>query len=255
MIVEDLSRVDECVTRSIHKLDLGYEWCEDKGEISTKFVPSSTYNDEEETLNAKQIPYPPNPKSSFNPKRAQKQTTNPSMPNLDGVYISMFCGRARHLDEFYFWRKRMEKRHMDYARNSYRDEFINFPSHSYSRASPRTSSHALYHFSHGPNYRSYGFGSRENSFVPRRFGYNSHPHRGDHFPCRHGFPARGSHSHFEPRHLDGLRFPRRGSRTTGSKTEVQKTMKASLGRMVKCWIPKIYLTNPSTEPSTSSRHM
>jgi hypothetical protein len=53
MIEEDLSRVDECVTRSIHKLGLGYERCEDKGEISTKFVPSSTYNDEEETLKAK----------------------------------------------------------------------------------------------------------------------------------------------------------------------------------------------------------
>jgi hypothetical protein len=25
--------------------------------------------------------------------------------------------------------------------------------------------------------------------------------------------------------------------------------------MVKCWIPKIYLTNPSTEPSTFSRHV
>jgi hypothetical protein len=36
------------VTRSIHKLGLGYERCEDKGEISTKFVPSSTYKDEEE---------------------------------------------------------------------------------------------------------------------------------------------------------------------------------------------------------------
>jgi hypothetical protein len=46
MIEEDLSRVDECVTRSIHKLGLGYERCENKGEISTKFVPSSTYNDE-----------------------------------------------------------------------------------------------------------------------------------------------------------------------------------------------------------------
>jgi hypothetical protein len=30
-------------------------------------------------------------------------------------------------------------------------------------------------------------------------------------------------------------------------------MKTSFGRMVKCWIPKIYLTNPSTEPSTFSR--
>jgi hypothetical protein len=64
MIEEDLSRVDECVTCSIHKLGLGYERCEDKGEISTKFVPSSTYNDEEETLKAKQISYPLNPKSS-----------------------------------------------------------------------------------------------------------------------------------------------------------------------------------------------
>jgi hypothetical protein len=76
MIEEDLSRVDESVTRSIHKLDLGYERCEDNGEISTKFVPSSPYKDEKETLKTKQIPYPPNPKSSFNPKRAQKQASN-----------------------------------------------------------------------------------------------------------------------------------------------------------------------------------
>jgi hypothetical protein len=46
MIEEDLSQVDECVTRSIHKLGLGYERCENKGEISIKFVPRSTYNDE-----------------------------------------------------------------------------------------------------------------------------------------------------------------------------------------------------------------
>jgi hypothetical protein len=47
MIEDDLSWVDECVTRSIHKLGLGYERCEDKGEVSTKFVPNSTYKDEE----------------------------------------------------------------------------------------------------------------------------------------------------------------------------------------------------------------
>jgi hypothetical protein len=55
MIEDDLSRVNECVTCSIHKLGLGYERCEPKGEISTKFVPSSTYKDEEETLKAKPI--------------------------------------------------------------------------------------------------------------------------------------------------------------------------------------------------------
>jgi hypothetical protein len=50
--------------------------------------------------------------------------------------------------------------------------------------------------------------------------------------------------------LDGSRFPRRGSRPTRSSGEVQRTVKTSPGHMVKCWIPKIYLTNPSTEPST-----
>jgi hypothetical protein len=159
MIKEDLSRVDDCVTRSIHKLGLGYERCEDKGEISTKFVPSSTYKDEEETLKAKPTPYPPIPKPSFNPKRVQRQTTNSSMPNLDGIYTCMFCGRVGHLDEFCFRCKRIEKRSVDYARNSYRDEFIDFLPHSQSRALPHTSSRALSYCSHGPNHRSYGFDS------------------------------------------------------------------------------------------------
>jgi hypothetical protein len=191
MIEEDLSRVDECVTHSLHKLGLGYERCENKGEISTKFVSSSTYKDEEQTLNVKQIPYPPNPKSSFNSKRAQKQTTNSCMSNLDGVYICMFCGHAGHLVEFCFRRKRMEKRRVAYARNSYWDEFFDFPPRFYSRASPRTSYRALSCFSHGPNHRSYGFGSQENRFEPRCFGYDPRPHRGDHFPRRSGFPAGG----------------------------------------------------------------
>jgi hypothetical protein len=34
---------------------------------------------------------------------------------------------------------------------------------------------------------------------------------------------------------------------------VQRTVKTSSGHMVTCWIPKIYLTNPSTEPSTFTR--
>jgi hypothetical protein len=167
IIEEYLSRVDECVTRSIHKLGLGYERCEPKGEISTKFVPSSTYKDEEETLKAKPISYPPNLKSSFNPKKVQRQTTNSSMHNLDGVYTCMFCGRAGHLDKFCFRRKRIEKMRFEHARNSYHDEFFDLPPRSYSRvpphsyscASPRTFSYALSRFSHGPNHRLYGFGS------------------------------------------------------------------------------------------------
>jgi hypothetical protein len=178
-------------------------------------------------------------------------------------FVCMFCGRACHLDEFCFCHKRIEKICFEYARNTYRDQFINFPSHSYSRVSPRsysraslrTSSRALPQFSHGPNHRSYGFGSRENRFVPRRFGYGPRSHRGDRFSRRSGFPARGSHTHFELRHLAGPHFPHRGSRPTRPNGEVHKTLKASSGRMVKCWIPRIYLTDPSTEPSTFSRYM
>jgi hypothetical protein len=108
-------------------------------------------------------------------------------------------------------------------------------------------------FAHGPNHRSCGFGPRENRFEPRRFGYGPRPHCGDRFPRRPGFSAGGSFPHFEPRHLDGPRFPRRGSLPTRPSGEVQRTVKTSSGRMVKRWIPKIYLTNPSTEPSTFSR--
>jgi hypothetical protein len=105
-------------------------------------------------------------------------------------------------------------------------------------------------FSHGPNHHSYDFGSRENHFEPKHFGYGPCPHHGDHFPRRLGFPAGWSYTHFEPRHLYGPRFPRRGSRPTRPSGEVQRTMKTSSGRMVKCWISKIYLINPNTKPST-----
>jgi hypothetical protein len=50
-------------------------------------------------------------------------------------------------------------------------------------------------------------------------------------------------------------FPHHGSHPTSSNGEVQKTIKTSSSRMVKCWIPKIYLTNPSTKPLTSSHPM
>jgi uncharacterized membrane protein len=43
-----------------------------------------------------------------------------------------------------------------------------------------------------------------------------------------------------------------GSCPTRPSGEVQRIMKTSFGRMVTCWISKIYLTNPSTEPSTFS---
>jgi hypothetical protein len=173
----------------------------------------------------------------------------------------MFCGRADHLDEFCFRRNRIERRHVEYGKNSYCGEFFDVPPqsysrvppHSYSYASPRISSRAFPQLPHGANHRSYGFGPRENRFEHRRFAYGPRPHRGDHFPRRPGFPTGGSFTHFEPRHLDGPRFLRRGSCPTRPSGEVQRTVKTSSDCMVKCWIPKIYLTNPSTEPSTFSR--
>jgi hypothetical protein len=138
-------------------LGVGFERYENKGEKSApKFIPSSNYHKEEEALKPTKTHYPSNPKSSFNPKREVRKET----PKLrEEAFVCMFCGRVDHLDEFCFRRKRIEKRRFDYARNSYRDEFIDFLSRSYSRALPCTSSHALSHFSDGPNHRSYDFGS------------------------------------------------------------------------------------------------
>jgi hypothetical protein len=50
--------------------------------------------------------------------------------------VCMFCGCAGHLDEFCFQWKRIERRHVEYAKDSYRDEFIDFPPHSYSHVPP-----------------------------------------------------------------------------------------------------------------------
>jgi hypothetical protein len=135
------------------------------------FVPSSSYHKEEEALKPIKPHYPFNPKSSFNPKKeVRKETPKPR----EEAFICIFCGHTGHLDEFCIQQKRIERRRVEYATDSYRDEFIDFPprsyshlpSRSYSRASPHTFSRALSHtsssaspqFFHGPNHRSYGFG-------------------------------------------------------------------------------------------------
>jgi hypothetical protein len=159
MIEDDLSPVEESATKSTYKLGVGFKRCEDKGEESTpKFVPTSNYHKEEETIKSTKTHYPFNPKSTFNPTREVKK----EIPKQrEEAFVCMFCGCASHLDEFCFHRKRIKKRCYNYARNSYHDEFIDFsprsysrvPPRSYSHASSRTSSRALSRFSHGPNHR------------------------------------------------------------------------------------------------------
>jgi hypothetical protein len=217
-----------------------FERCEDKREKSAPtFIPSSTYHKDEATIKPIKAHYPSNPKSSFNPKREVRKETPKTR---EEAFVCIFCGRAGHFDEFCFQRKRIERRRVEYARDSYRDEFIDFPPcsyshvlpHFYSRASPHTSSRALPQFTHRPNHRSYGVGPRENRFEPRRFGYDPRPRRGYRFPRRPGFLARVSFTHIELRHLGGPRFPHRGSHLTRSSGEVQRTVKTSSDRMVKC---------------------
>jgi hypothetical protein len=124
MIEDDLNHVEESATKSTYKLGVVIERCEDKGEKSApKFVPNSNYHKEEETLKSTKTHYPSNPKPSFNPKREVRKET----PKLrEEAFICIFYGRAGHLDEFCFCHIRIEKRHYDYARNSYHDEFIDF---------------------------------------------------------------------------------------------------------------------------------
>jgi hypothetical protein len=157
MIDEHLSRIEESATKSTYKLRIGFERCEKKDEKSApKFVPSSSYRKEEEALKPTKTHYPSNPKSSFNPKRGVKRE---SPKPREKTFVCMFYGRAGHLDEFYFRCKRIERRRVEYARNSYHDEFIDFPLRSYSHVPPRFYSRAFPQFSYGSNHRSYGFGS------------------------------------------------------------------------------------------------
>jgi hypothetical protein len=86
----------------------------------------TNYHKEEEALKPTKTHYPSNTKSSFKPKRdVKKETPKPK----EEAFVCMFCGRAGHLDEFCFRRKRIEKMHFDNARNSYCDEFSDFPPH------------------------------------------------------------------------------------------------------------------------------
>jgi hypothetical protein len=143
MIEEYFSRV-ECAIKSTYRLSVGFERCEDKSEKSApKFIPSSTYHKEKETIKSTKTHYPSNPKPSFNPKRNVKKET---LKLREEVFIYMFCGRADHLDEFYFWCKRIEKRRFKYARNSYHDEFFDLPPRSYSCIPPRFLSCYASHF-------------------------------------------------------------------------------------------------------------
>jgi hypothetical protein len=79
MIMVDLSWVKESATKSTYKLGVGFERCENKGENSApKFIPSSNYHKEEETIKSTQAHYPSNPKPSINPKReVRKETPKP----------------------------------------------------------------------------------------------------------------------------------------------------------------------------------
>jgi hypothetical protein len=165
MIEEDLSRVEESATKSTYRLGVGFERCEKKDEKSAlKFVTSSIYHKEEEALKPTKAHYPSNPKLSFNPKKnVKKETPKPR----EEAFVCIFYGRAGHLDEFYFRWKRIERMRVEYARDAYYDESIDFSPRSYSHVPPRfyscasslTSSYTLPQFTHGPNHCSYGFGS------------------------------------------------------------------------------------------------
>jgi hypothetical protein len=104
-IIEDaLSRVEESTTKSTYKLGVDIERCDSKGVKSAlKFVPSSNYHKEEETIKSTKTHYPSSPKPSFNPKReVRKEISNPR----EEAFICMFCGRVGHLVEFCFRHKK-----------------------------------------------------------------------------------------------------------------------------------------------------
>jgi hypothetical protein len=83
--------------------------------VLLSFVPNSSYHKEKEALKPIKAHYPSNLKTYFNPKRGVKRE---SLKPRDVAFVCMFCDRADHLDEFCFRRKRIERRRVEYARNS-----------------------------------------------------------------------------------------------------------------------------------------
>jgi hypothetical protein len=76
MIEEDLSRVEESATKSIYRLGVGFDRCEDKGEKSApKFIPSSTYHKEEVAIKSTKAHYPSN--QSHPSTQREKQERKP----------------------------------------------------------------------------------------------------------------------------------------------------------------------------------
>jgi hypothetical protein len=108
MIEDDLSRVKESATKSTYRLGNEFERCEKRDEKGApKFVPNSSDHKEEEALKATKTYYLSNPKPFFNPKRGVKRESHKSR---EEAFVCTFCGRAGHLDEFCFQRKRIERR-------------------------------------------------------------------------------------------------------------------------------------------------
>jgi hypothetical protein len=92
MIEEDLSRIEESVTKSTYRLDVGFGRCEDKGEKSaTKFIPSSTNHKEEATIKPTKAHYPSNTKPSFNPKREARKKNIQAERGSFCLYILWLC--------------------------------------------------------------------------------------------------------------------------------------------------------------------
>jgi regulator of replication initiation timing len=78
MIEEDFRRVEESAIKSTYKLGVGFERCEKKYEKSSpKFVPSSSYQKEEEALKPTKAHYPSNPKPSILQPKERSKERNP----------------------------------------------------------------------------------------------------------------------------------------------------------------------------------
>ena len=137
--------------------------------------------------------------------------------------------------------KRIERKQAELTRDAFYDDFVDFQPRSFSRAY------------RGQGHSSYGFDSQNRGFAQQRFGAPRFPHRGERHSRGFGFHTDDFYPHnsrFESRRFDRPRFPHHGSRPMHSNDNVQRTVMTTTGHMVKCWIPKCFLTNPSTEPST-----
>lgn len=219
-----LAKTKMCADKAGLALGLGFERVAYNGESKTVFTTPTTLDAEKSKINTTPQPIKkPTPQPKMREFVRKPRVTDNRVP--ERRYHCTYCQRDGHLVGFCFRRRRDERCGWDWStRDMYR------PSIGVHESFPR------FHSRVPSAFQSFPKGVARRGFYHNSYGFG---------PRVRGYESQG---------FDGPRFPYRGTRP--QRVGVELPTVSTSGRMTQYWIPRRFLTNPSTEPSTFySSHM